>query len=200
MGAAHADVSWTLQLSSACTASHPFGRLSPHRYLWGGAGGRWAAPGSVWLFVVIYVFGIPSFFYMFGGCRQGKRQMQFAWRNVLALLLYLCGSCYALSYEVCRFRWKARPENRGRLHTVELARYCIHPNYFGDLFTYTGWGLAAGSRCALSLSPATLFYFTYELVFTQPPRRHASCLRRPEPWIDWASPAFLLIPVGHRNR
>ena len=39
-------------------------------------------------------------------------------------------------------------------------RYCIHPNYFGDLFTYGGWGLASGTQCAMSLSPVSLFYLT----------------------------------------
>ena len=43
-------------------------------------------------------------------------------------------------------------------------RYCIHPNYFGDLFTYGGWGLACGTQCAMSLSPVSLFYLTLFVV------------------------------------
>ena len=34
---------------------------------------------------------------------------------------------------------------------IEHALRCIHPNYLGDLFTYTGWALACGTTCALSI-------------------------------------------------
>ena len=125
------------------------------------------------------------------------RGRDFPHRETAGLALYLFGSSYSLGYEVHRFRWKARPENQGKLHTVGLAthcipvkarpgrqaqldvagypalatirlrrraflhrRYCIHPNYFGDLFTYGGWGLACGTQCAMSLSPVSLFYLT----------------------------------------
>ena len=36
--------------------------------------------------------------------------------------------------------------------------------FFGDLFTYTGWGLAAGTQCAVSIVPACLFYLTLFVV------------------------------------
>ena len=43
-------------------------------------------------------------------------------------------------------------------------RYCIHPNYFGDLFTYGGWGLACGTQCAMSPALLSLFYLTLFVV------------------------------------
>ena len=62
---------------------------------------------------MVYVFGIPSFVYLFGGCRAGLR-LDFPGREIVALVLYVFGSCYALGYEMLRFRWKALPENQGR--------------------------------------------------------------------------------------
>ena len=60
-----------------------------------------------------------------------------------------------------RFRWKGKEENSGRLHTVQLAALSVHPNYFGDLFAYTGLALVAGNRCALSMSPVMVWSFDY---------------------------------------
>jgi len=92
------------------------------------------------------------------------RGRDFPHRETAGLALYLFGSSYSLGYEVHRFRWKARPENQGKLHTVGLATYCIHPNYFGDLFTYGGWGLACGTQCAMSPALLSLFYLTLFVV------------------------------------
>lgn len=128
--------------------------------IWGQHTPTWAAPGTVSLFIVVYIFGLPSFVYIYGGCRSGP-QIGIPYREVAGVVLYLFGSSYSLWYEVNRFRWKARPINKGRLHTIGLAQYSIHPNYFGDLFTYTGWGLATGTQCALSMAPMSLFCKTW---------------------------------------
>ena len=53
------------------------------------------------------------------------RGRDFPHRETAGLALYLFGSSYSLGYEVHRFRWKARPENQGKLHTVGLATHCI---------------------------------------------------------------------------
>lgn len=92
------------------------------------------------MLIVFYPL-IPTVAYTFGCIMTSD--IHFQGRDLVALLLYFGGSCFSLTYEVGRFRWKALPENKGRLHTVGLAAWCIHPNYFGDLFTYTGWALAS---------------------------------------------------------
>ena len=51
-----------------------------------------------------------------------------------------------LGYELHRFAFKARPQNKGRLHTEQLASLSIHPNYFGDLFMFTGMALVIGNK------------------------------------------------------
>ena len=99
---------------------------------------------------VIYVRIIPTVAYMFGYCTMAC-DIRFPGRDALGLALYLAGSSYSLYYEIHRFRFKARAENKGKLHTTGPAAWCIHPNYFGDLFTYTGWALACGTTCAVSL-------------------------------------------------
>jgi hypothetical protein len=77
----------------------------------------------------------------------------------LGFVLFLFGSIYSLSYELQRFAWKARPENKGRLHTEYLASVSIHPNYFGDLFSFTGWNLIVSTYCALAASAGMLWTF-----------------------------------------
>jgi hypothetical protein len=141
--------------------------------IWGQHTPTWAAPGTVPLFVAVYVFGLPSFVYVYGGCRSGP-QVEIPHRDAAGLVLYFFGSSYSLWYEINRFRWKSLPQNKGRLHTIGLARHSIHPNYFGDLFTYTGWGLATGTQCALSMAPMSLFCERQ----THPRNRHTYTLAR----------------------
>ena len=60
------------------------------------------------------------------------------------VVLFLIGS-WANSYaEYARHVWKARPENHGRLYTEGLFRYTRHPNYFGDLLSFSGLCLISG--------------------------------------------------------
>ena len=61
------------------------------------------------------------------------------------VILFLIGS-WANSYaEYARHVWKARPENHGRLYTEGLFRYTRHPNYFGDLLSFSGLCLISGA-------------------------------------------------------
>jgi steroid 5-alpha reductase family enzyme len=46
--------------------------------------------------------------------------------------------------ELERERWKRRPQNRGRLYTLGLYRFSRHPNYFGDVLSFTGLALLTG--------------------------------------------------------
>jgi protein-S-isoprenylcysteine O-methyltransferase Ste14 len=159
--------------------------------IWGQHTPTWACPGTAKLFVAVYVLGLPCFVYLFGGCRGGPNKVDVPHREAVALLLYLFGSGYSLWYEVHRFRWKARPETKGRLHTIGLAQFCIHPNYFGDLFTYTGWGLAAGTRCALSVTPASFWYL---ILFVVPNSDAYLAERYATEWPAYAARTATLIP------
>ena len=91
------------------------------------------------LYVLFYAVGMPACIAMFGlctvanlGCEQGcppTVDVELPHRELFALAAYLFGSCCSLGFECSRLRWKARPENRGRLYTAGLASYCVHPNY-----------------------------------------------------------------------
>ena len=67
-----------------------------------------------------------------------KPDIHFLHRDIVGFVLFAFGSSYSLWYEVHRFQWKKDPNNKGKLHTIGLAKYCIHPNYLGDICTYTG--------------------------------------------------------------
>eukprot|EP00929_Paragymnodinium_shiwhaense_P053754 TRINITY_DN26926_c0_g1_i6.p1 TRINITY_DN26926_c0_g1~~TRINITY_DN26926_c0_g1_i6.p1 ORF type:complete len:211 (-),score=10.21 TRINITY_DN26926_c0_g1_i6:101-733(-) len=126
--------------------------------IWGQETPTWICPGGPFMFFVIYVLILPGIIYADGLCTRNG-DITFAYRDVLGAVLFLGGSLYSLSYEVGRFRWKKLEENKGKLHTQGLAKHCIHPNYFGDLFTYSGWALAAGTTCALSVPAGMVWSF-----------------------------------------
>jgi steroid 5-alpha reductase family enzyme len=51
--------------------------------------------------------------------------------------------------------WKQQPENRGHLYTAGLFRLCRHPNYLGDLISFSGLALIAG-RWVAGVIPAIM--------------------------------------------
>ena len=64
--------------------------------------------------------------------------------GALGVILFLGGSWTNSYAEYARHKWKQLPENRGRLYTLGLFRYSRHPNYFGDLVSFSGLCLIAG--------------------------------------------------------
>jgi len=118
--------------------------------IWGQETPTWVNPGGPVVFLMIFVMIIPGFIATDVLCLENP-DIDFEGYKIVGFLMFLFGSTYSLTYEVGRFQWKKQPENKGRLHTIGLAKYCIHPNYFGDLFTYGGYGVVAGTTCALSL-------------------------------------------------
>ncbi len=61
-------------------------------------------------------------------------------------IILFCGGSWMNSYaEYARHVWKRRPENRGRLYTQRLFRYSRHPNYLGDLLSFSGLCLISGA-------------------------------------------------------
>jgi protein-S-isoprenylcysteine O-methyltransferase Ste14 len=62
--------------------------------------------------------------------------------------LFVAGSWMNSYAEYARMGWKQKPENRRQLYTDGLFRYSRHPNYFGDLLSFSGLCLISG--CMLS--------------------------------------------------
>lgn len=63
----------------------------------------------------------------------------------IGMLLFVLGSWMNSYAEYARYLWKQRPENRGRLYTEGLFQYSRHPNYLGDLISFSGLCLIAGA-------------------------------------------------------
>jgi isoprenylcysteine carboxyl methyltransferase (ICMT) family protein YpbQ len=57
---------------------------------------------------------------------------------VIGVILFLFGSWMNSYAEYARHVWKRLPENRGRLYTQGLFQYSRHPNYLGDLISFSG--------------------------------------------------------------
>jgi len=147
------------------------------------------------MLLCIYVLIVPGVVYIYAYCTKTS-DIDFPYSNIVALVLYFFGSGYSLSYEVGRFRWKAKPENKGKLHTVDLAKYCIHPNYFGDLFTYSGWAFASGTLCALSTPLFMLWCFWIVVI----PSSDAYLAKRyPAEFNEYAEKTSTLIPYLRSN-
>lgn len=64
--------------------------------------------------------------------------------GALGIVLFITGSWMNSYSEYSRHKWKLREENRGRLYTEGLFRFSRHPNYLGDLVSFTGLCLMTG--------------------------------------------------------
>ncbi len=70
----------------------------------------------------------------------------------VALALVVIGIAFESIGDLQHARFKAPPQNRGRVCDQGLWRYTRHPNYFGDFVTWWGlglFGLAAGATWQL---------------------------------------------------
>lgn len=89
---------------------------------------------GAWLACIYLLFAIAG----------GTNPVQLSASVGLGAVLFLAGSWMNSYAEYGRHRWKQRPENRGRLYTLGLFRYSSHPNYLGDVISFTGICLISG--------------------------------------------------------
>ena len=62
----------------------------------------------------------------------------------IGALLFLDGSSITFSAEYDRHMWKRRTQNNGRLYTEGLFKHTRHPNYLGDLVSFSGLCFISG--------------------------------------------------------
>ena len=93
-----------------------------------------AAGIAFWLLVIYLVFALSG----------GANPAPFASAAIAGCVLFATGSWMNSYAEYARYVWKQRPENRGRLYTRGLFKYSRHPNYLGDLLSFSGLCLIAG--------------------------------------------------------
>jgi steroid 5-alpha reductase family enzyme len=112
----------------------------------------WEEAASVPMAFALYLLGFPLL------ARPGA--VPFGWLELVGIALFVIGSFVNTFAELSRKRWKARPENRGKLYTGGLFSVSMHPNYFGDLLWVSGYACVTHSPYA-ALIPAFLFVFFY---------------------------------------
>jgi protein-S-isoprenylcysteine O-methyltransferase Ste14 len=76
-------------------------------------------------------------------------------------VLFVFGSWMNSQAEYARLVWKRRPENRGRLYTLGLFRYTRHPNYLGDLISFSGLCLVSGRWITIVIPSIMLAGFVF---------------------------------------
>jgi protein-S-isoprenylcysteine O-methyltransferase Ste14 len=76
-------------------------------------------------------------------------------------VLSVVGSWMNTYAEYSRYIWKQRSENRGRLYTLGLFRYTKHPNYLGDLISFSGLSLISGRWMAVLIPLIMLAGFVF---------------------------------------
>lgn len=104
-----------------------------------------------WLLFIILLVGIA-------GGRNPVRLGAAAWFGVA---LFVIGSWINSWAEFTRHRWKLRPQNRGKLYTDGLFRYTRHPNYFGDLVSFSGICLISGAWVTVLIPMVMLAGFVF---------------------------------------
>jgi protein-S-isoprenylcysteine O-methyltransferase Ste14 len=95
------------------------------------------------------------FIYLWLSIEAARNAAPFAIPAYIGLALFLIGSWMNTWSEHQRNVWKKRPENRGHLYTGGLFRYTRHPNYFGDVLSFSGLCLITG-RWVTAIIPALL--------------------------------------------
>lgn len=63
---------------------------------------------------------------------------------LIGVAFFVLGSWMNTWSEFQRHLWKRKPQNKGKLYTLGLFRLSRHPNYLGDLLSFTGLCLIAG--------------------------------------------------------
>ncbi|MGA7835139.1 MAG: DUF1295 domain-containing protein, partial [Acidimicrobiales bacterium] len=91
----------------------------------------------------------------------GRNAAPFGMAAIAGALLFVLGSWMNSFAEYQRHAWKQQPENRGKLFTAGLFRYSRHPNYLGDLISFSGLCMITGRwfTCVIPLLMLTGFVF-----------------------------------------
>lgn len=75
--------------------------------------------------------------------------------GAIGILFFILGSWMNSWAEFQRHIWKGDPSNHGKLYTMGLFRLSRHPNYLGDMISFTGLCLIAG-RFITAFIPALM--------------------------------------------
>lgn len=104
-----------------------------------------------WVFVLYAALGIAG----------GTNATRFGTAAIAGALLFVLGSWVNSFAEYQRYAWKQRPENRGKLYTHGLFSLTRHPNYLGDLISFSGLCLISGRWYTLFIPATMLCLFAF---------------------------------------
>jgi protein-S-isoprenylcysteine O-methyltransferase Ste14 len=76
-------------------------------------------------------------------------------------VLFVLGSWINSYAEYARNVWKRQSENHGRLYTLGLFRYSRHPNYLGDMISFSGLCLVTGRWITIVIPSIMLAGFVF---------------------------------------
>ncbi len=102
--------------------------------------------------IVPWVF----FIYLLLAVSGGTNPDQFGIGSSAGALLFVLGSWINSHAEYARYAWKQQPQNRGKLYILGMFRYTRHPNYLGDLISFSGLCLMA-ARWFTGIIPILMF-------------------------------------------
>lgn len=129
--------------------------------------------------------------YLFLAVLGGTNPNRFGIAGSAGLVLFAAGSWLNTHAELTRHMWKLRPENRAHLYTQGLFRFTRHPNYLGDLISFSGLCLISGRLLTATVPTLMLAGF----VFVNIPMLDAYLHERyGAAFDDYAAKARKLIP------
>lgn len=76
-------------------------------------------------------------------------------------VLFVFGSWMNTYAEFTRRAWKKHQENQGHLYTLGLFRYSRHPNYLGDLISFSGICMTSGRSVTMVIPSIMLAGFVF---------------------------------------
>jgi protein-S-isoprenylcysteine O-methyltransferase Ste14 len=101
------------------------------------------------------------FIYLWLSIEAARNAAPFASAAYLGVALFLIGSWMNTWSEHQRNAWKQHPKNRGHLYTGGLFRYTRHPNYFGDVLSFSGLCLITGRSITAAIPAFMLIGFIF---------------------------------------
>lgn len=93
--------------------------------------------------------------YLFLAGEGGTNPAPWSATTSIGVALFATGSWMNTYAEHARNVWKQQPANHGHLYTEGLFRYVRHPNYLGDLLSFSGLCFIAG-RWLTAIIPAIM--------------------------------------------
>jgi len=101
------------------------------------------------------------FIYLLLAIAGGRNPASFGVAAGAGSVLFVLGSWMNSYAEYTRHAWKSQAENHGKLYTLGLFRYSRHPNYLGDMISFSGLCMVAGRWITIVIPSIMLAGFLF---------------------------------------